>query len=422
MRTASTLETLALSRKAMRILTAVFVLWQLTHVHAAQGKDCIVPLGAHPNRYLPVIASQTRGILRPAGNRSILIKKRERVHVACAGKNNNFVGQNVAIMNLTCKDTGRLESSNSNRFTLNCTKDIDETINETDTTCGSNSKTIFIGWSTANGRFFRQIEVCFNYNTLATDYTHHIIHGDSVPFRDRDVSWQGRASFKQDKFFSGMSPSIATSYSKEKQKETLTLSLGSRERAEHYIGGWGPSSYLAKGHLSPDADFALQSQQDATYHFINVAPQWQEFNNGNWKVLENASRIKATTPTPHDLHIFTGTYGIVMLQDTNGNDVPFYLAQGNKRQVPVPKYIWKIVADYRKNESVAFVLLNQPATNPTYSEPPVCNDVCNRIHWVSWKARNDPHKGVMYCCSVSELRQRFRNIPREVPGTKLLER
>ena len=32
------------------------------------------------------------------------------------------------------------------------------------------------------------------------------------------------------------------------------------------------------------------SFQDATYYFINVAPQFQAFNNGNWKILEGKTR------------------------------------------------------------------------------------------------------------------------------------
>ena len=74
--------------------------------------------------------------------------------------------------------------------------------------------------------------------------------------------------------------------------------------------------YLARGHLAPNADFltyawqveqhlplptpacqhlhtALSSAfsgQDATFTFIDVAPQWQSFNAGNWLDLENGVR------------------------------------------------------------------------------------------------------------------------------------
>jgi DNA/RNA endonuclease G (NUC1) len=52
--------------------------------------------------------------------------------------------------------------------------------------------------------------------------------------------------------------------------------------------------YFAKGHLSPDAAFIYDVFQDATYYFVNVAPQFQTFNNGNWKALEMATRDYAS--------------------------------------------------------------------------------------------------------------------------------
>ncbi len=50
------------------------------------------------------------------------------------------------------------------------------------------------------------------------------------------------------------------------------------------------TNYFAKGHLSPDAAFIYQLEQHATYYYINVAPQFQAFNAGNWKALEFATR------------------------------------------------------------------------------------------------------------------------------------
>ena len=36
--------------------------------------------------------------------------------------------------------------------------------------------------------------------------------------------------------------------------------------------------YFAKGHLAPDANFVYEVLQDATYYFINVAPQVDFFS------------------------------------------------------------------------------------------------------------------------------------------------
>ena len=39
----------------------------------------------------------------------------------------------------------------------------------------------------------------------------------------------------------------------------------------------------------------LSSLQYATYYFMNVMPQFQSFNNGNWKSIEASVRDYAAT-------------------------------------------------------------------------------------------------------------------------------
>ena len=99
-------------------------------------------------------------------------------------------------------------------------------------------------------------------------------------------------------------------YSKKAQKSTVTALLGGVTSIEDETIIETSSSgtdYFAKGHLSPDAAFVYNVLQDATYYFINVAPQveniqlkthyltntlsqFQSFNNGNWKALEGGVR------------------------------------------------------------------------------------------------------------------------------------
>lgn len=65
-------------------------------------------------------------------------------------------------------------------------------------------------------------------------------------------------------------------YSKKSQKSTVTALLGGVTSIEGETIIQTSSSgtdYFAKGHLSPDAAFVYNVLQDATYYFVNVAPQ-----------------------------------------------------------------------------------------------------------------------------------------------------
>ncbi|KAG8232652.1 hypothetical protein J437_LFUL012612 [Ladona fulva] len=378
-------------------------------------------MGPQPNRYLPLFASKDRGLLYPVNSRAIAVRQGETVDIVCTGRDNTLVGLRQASVTATCQRQGSLDVAAN--FVFNCTKKISDVVSETGESCGSrgNSKIIQIGWDLPGQGFSRQVEVCFNSRNLSTAYSRHIVKGSGMRYRDRNVSWLPRPQFKLDSFFSHLSPSMSTVYTN--QNETMAALLGSSKIAKAYIGGWGSESYLARGHLSPDGDFILQTWQDATYHYINAVPQWQAFNNGNWKDLEGFIRTKSTTPTPRDLVIYTGTHGVLRLPDINNNLVSIFLLHGqNQEGVPVPEYMWKVVVDNQSNEAVAFVLLNHPSnTDRPIAEPPLlCPDVCDRITWVPWRDRNNKNKGKIYCCTVASLRRKIPAIPNH-PNVKLME-
>ena len=64
--------------------------------------------------------------------------------------------------------------------------------------------------------------------------------------------------------------------------------------------------FLARGHLTPNADFTTKEERAYTMITTNIAPQWQLFNGGNWNNLETALR-KYATQNSHALYVFTGT-------------------------------------------------------------------------------------------------------------------
>ena len=91
---------------------------------------------------------------------------------------------------------------------------------------------------------------------------------------------------------------LYSAYKKTKQTATIKKLLGTNNNlldGTHIIDTDKGSNYLARGHLSPDAAFIEGAEQDATYYFFNVAPQFQSFNNRNWKQLESFTREMAET-------------------------------------------------------------------------------------------------------------------------------
>ena len=86
-------------------------------------------------------------------------------------------------------------------------------------------------------------------------------------------------------------------YTKSGQVETIQAILGTDNKLPDGTPIIDSSSsgtnYFARGHLSPDAAFIEEAEQDGTYFFFNVAPQFQSFNNGNWKALETVTREMA---------------------------------------------------------------------------------------------------------------------------------
>ena len=91
--------------------------------------------------------------------------------------------------------------------------------------------------------------------------------------------------------------SIYRAYSKKSQVKVVKSLLGTdnllADGTTIIDNTKSGTNYFAKGHLSPDAAFIEEAEQDATYFFFNVAPQFQSFNNGNWKSLEYVTRDMA---------------------------------------------------------------------------------------------------------------------------------
>lgn len=212
-----------------------------------------------------------------------------------------------------------------------------------------------------------------------------------------------RPSFKSP----GLGPGVTadTAYKQITQKQTFTDILGSESLASDYIN---PSSYLARGHLSPDGDFVYVSSSFSSYFYINTVPQWQAVNNGNWKSLEFAVRNTAAN-LKKNLRVITGGHEILSLKDSKGKLQNIFLVTKNK--LPVPKFSWKVVQDMSNKKTIAFVTLNNPFIESVSENDYICEDICEKSGWGQASWSSSPSKGITYCCDVKELMKVIKTIP-----------
>ena len=205
----------------------------------------------------------------------------------------------------------------------------------------------------------------------------------------------------QGRYYAGID--VNRAYSQAGQLLTMTRMFGTR-LAQQYIN-LSKNYYLARGHLTPDGDFIDAASQDATYYFINVLPQWQSVNNGNWKALELAVRSLAADRAA-SFTTYTGGFDVLNLTDSKGQETAVHLARDDDDNniLAVPKYLWKVVHDPLSATAIAFVAFNNPHMSGLKAGDVFCRDVCDRVPWVTWQRRR-VSSGYTFCCTVRQLRQ-----------------
>lgn len=340
--------------------------------------------------------------------RIITLAANQQVTVSCEGASTNVLSATGKQFNsATCATSGstlQVGTLSLGYSSLGCSSAVKETIKETGT-CVSGGTQIEIGWQVST-TFINQITICHVKSTANTLYSVDTVWGANVAADDKSNL---RPSFRKGAFFAGIN--VDTAYSQAGQNTTVASIVGSYDLAVKYIDV-GKSYFFARGHLAPDGDFIDAGSQDATYYYINAAPQWQSFNNGNWKSLEFGVRNLAIDRNVN-LKTFTGTYDILTLADVNGVQKPIYLAKdaNSNNVLPAPKYYWKVVHDPVSNTATAIIGINNPHLATVTGADVFCNDVCNQLTWMSWTNRFEIAKGYMFCCTVQSLRNVVAHAP-----------
>ncbi|CAB0041506.1 unnamed protein product [Trichogramma brassicae] len=169
----------------------------------------------------------------------------------------------------------------------------------------------------------------------------------------------------------------------------------------------GDTKFLARGHLTANADEIYKSEQEATFFYANAVPMWQSINEnpGNWYLVEDYVRELAFAKR-RPLDAWAGGFGILELENK-----PIFLT--TKKQIPVPRLLYKCVVDRQAKESVCFVVANNPyLSKKEYAANADKYDRCEKLKACNaiFPNHNDLERGLMYCCALNDFYRRNRQL------------
>ncbi|XP_031626491.1 uncharacterized protein LOC116342852 [Contarinia nasturtii] len=389
-----------MTRKSFVLGVSVCILFGLCSTAAANS--CRVEITKQIPKNEPVyLLEKSDGhlsLFEPDGN-SIEISSNDKLILYCPGRRNTLIHSNDNSAELACTSNFRSELHQ-----LNCTKQIAGDLETTTKTCHLNTHQglIYRAGFAFDRKFVETYEICYDSARASVLYTHHQINGKSINY---NIKESDRRSFKANGI-----PKLAkveVSYRKQTQINHFKSKLGTGQR---YFTN---SSFLSRGHLTPDADFVFSSAQFATYFFANVCPQFQSINGANWNRVENVARNLAEQEKT-TLNIYTGVYGQLALASSSGDSVPLYLSETN--QIEVPEYLWKIVHNSRTNAAIVFITSNNPFAKQSDVRH-LCSDVCQE-GGISFT--QTARRGFTYCCTYEDFARRVA-IQRPLTADRLLK-
>ncbi|KAL3278833.1 hypothetical protein HHI36_016353 [Cryptolaemus montrouzieri] len=375
-------------------MISCFVLCMVIQVYP-QG--CSIKVDMLRGQKKPVFVDERDKLVIPQ-NGQINVVPNGIIKLLCPN-DNTFTIERTNLLQAICISgtTFRILQKNQDIRSLECAKPVKGDATNTRTTCGGQQGNIIILGFQMNNINLQIVEVCYSNSRGIPLYSGHELLGRLVAsFQKTD-----RLSSFQTTLLNGQIDANMV-FKKENEMANFNKLLGTTQNIN-------TNSYLAKGHLAPTGDFPFNSWQSATFFYVNVAPQWQSINNGNWKIIENLSRDTAKYYN-NTLQVYTGTHDVLELTHANGSKIKMFMVP-DKMLLPIPKFIWKILYLETAKKAIAFISLNNPFAKTLATTDKLCTDVCDRYGWKR-AASTDGSKGFIYCCDVRDFLQGVQTAPR----------
>ncbi|EDW04952.1 uncharacterized protein LOC116805396 [Drosophila grimshawi] len=149
---------------------------------------------------------------------------------------------------------------------------------------------------------------------------------------------------------------------------------------------------INRGHLTASSDFLFGDQAAGTFKYLNVVPQFQSINDGNWKLIEEW--IHTQIPNTSILNVRTGALGVLSLADSSPRRTLKQAYLAGRNQNPVPTWMYKIVRDANNLALHAFITYNNVFVGASPPAPANCrNPIPCPLNLTSTAAM-----GYTYCC------------------------
>ncbi|KAG5869878.1 hypothetical protein JTB14_013870 [Gonioctena quinquepunctata] len=344
----------------------VFFFLTFRFLSTANAAGCeINPLSA--NAPLLVENGKSTIIYPRNGETTVKFQTGDEVDFACPqGKVIADGNQREAIVTATCISNQRF-SILEERYLwrqVSCNHDPVVTSRFVNGNCGGIGRLAEIGFVLDSKRFLQTMSICFDTRSQTTLYSHFELT-PSIGIRIPDSP---RPQFQEDNGFYNLNGRpLNTFYVRNVQRRTINGLLDLENSSKTYIQD-GTLFFLSRGHLTANADFIYPAQRNATFRYINAAPQWQSFNGHNWEQAERHTRNYASRNNV-TLQVWTGTYGVTTLpHSTTGRETELFLyVNSNVRAIPVPAIFWKIV--YNPSSRRGIVLIGTQSIGLNGTDP-----------------------------------------------------
>uniref|UniRef100_A0A182QW45 DNA/RNA non-specific endonuclease/pyrophosphatase/phosphodiesterase domain-containing protein n=1 Tax=Anopheles farauti TaxID=69004 RepID=A0A182QW45_9DIPT len=363
---------------------------------------CTVPFGALPYPEQPLIlvpgtvkfwhpVDETREILFPMGS---------PVELVCQEGFRLFPEKRAIRIDCVSEDSFSHDGKTYRMQDLACTSYWLSSARTTQERCHNESVIVNVGFELSATRWVNVYDVCYNEQLYHTHFVRHYMHRANGGYQ----SGNPRPGWYQGAYYTQVN--INNLYTVNKQRETIATILGSQQRADALVQNTANGIYMARGHIAARADFIYGTEQNATFWFLNAAPQWQNFNGINWERVESSIRdFVGARDLP--LTVYSGTYGVQKQADGNGDYREIWLdfdATEGRRRAPAPALYYKILHDERNNAGIAIVGVNNVHVplDVVLGEYVVCKDIGDEVEWIDWQRKNLTI-GYCYACEVNEF-------------------